>query len=504
VKVKWQEQNRRKKRAGKSVSFPRRPLVGRRLTIPNFIDPGLFQPKMQSVLGVAGRVTKVTDANGKSTQTIYDSAGQVKYTLDAYGGKTATITDARGQAIRTVYADGTETRTAYDASGRAEWTSDRFYSGATISAAGVPSAPADIAALATRTLYDSLGRASGSERYKDVLIKLTIGTSGLFAASGPNAATLQSAGKRLSVNSTAYDTQGRVKEIKDASGLITQTEYYTNGQVKRTRQVASSTATPWTSYAYDQRDNLPPGATHYDAVTDALGRVTRTYKDVIGRAIRTTFHDGSFTETEYGGAFGSIVKTYDQRKTGEAAVDTERHYDVLGRLTHVYLPAVLDADPGSPTYNQSVRPLWQYGFDKNGNQLTQIDPKGRTTSFGYDEQNRRISRTLPGGVSETWTYDAFGRVDVHTDFKGQARKYVYDTDPRYGGRLLEEHRFTGGVNDAPDEKTVYTYDDLGRQKEVKEHKVAALTRTTSYTFDSVKVTETRYANGAASETTVID
>ena len=56
----------------------------------------------------AGRVSAVTDANGRVTQTHYDAAGQVSYIVDAFGGRTATAYDRRGQAIRTVYPDGTE------------------------------------------------------------------------------------------------------------------------------------------------------------------------------------------------------------------------------------------------------------------------------------------------------------------------------------------------------------------------------------------------------------
>ncbi|HLL87982.1 MAG TPA: hypothetical protein VK324_01640, partial [Tepidisphaeraceae bacterium] len=120
------------------------------------------------------------------------------------------------------------------------------------------------------------------------MVRLTAGATGLHAAAGPNAAVMASAGKRLSATATTYDAQGRVWKSTDAGGLASESEYYLNGQVHRTRQVtAAGVATPWTTYDYDLRDGLPAGTTHYDKVTDALGHTTKTYKDVLGRVVKT-------------------------------------------------------------------------------------------------------------------------------------------------------------------------------------------------------------------------
>ena len=321
------------------------------------------------------------------------------------------------------------------------------------------------------------------------MVRLTAGATGLHAAAGPNAAVMASAGKRLSATATTYDAQGRVWKSTDAGGLASESEYYLNGQVHRTRQVtAAGVATPWTTYDYDLRDGLPAGTTHYDKVTDALGHTTKTYKDVLGRVVKTVFHDGSFTETAYSGAFGSVVKSYDQRKATDPAIYTERHYDVPGRLTDVYLPAVTDGDPASATYNTSVRPHWHYTYDKNGNQLTQADPKGNVTTFAYDEQNRRTSRTLPAvsgsTVTDTTEYDAFGRVEYSTDFKGNQATYRYDTL----GRLEAEKWFDPGDNVAtatPDVEYVTAYDNLGRTDTVTEKRAGSTVGVTDTDYDPI-------------------
>ncbi|HEV7297717.1 MAG TPA: fibronectin type III domain-containing protein [Tepidisphaeraceae bacterium] len=484
----------------------------------------------------AGRVWKSTsypnpvlDPDGQTTETHYDALGRAWESVDVYGGRTRTTYDAAGHAVRTLYPDGTETRMAYDAMGRVAWTSERFASSTTYDAvAGTYVNDNAATYVVTRSIYDGLGRVVGTERYRDGKITIEADASvgqGLLRATAPDAAALTAAGKRLSTTSTTYDSQGRAATQTDASGLTTETQYYPNGQVWRTRPVTSP-ASNWTSYAYGKTDGLIAGAVSYDSVTDALGHTTKTFKDRFGRTLRTVFHDGSFTQSFYGiGGLpadpandvnlatpaGLIIPIggrhevqVEQRKTNDPVVATHRVYDASGRLTDVYLPAVDDADPNSLTHGQSVRPHWQYTYDANGNQLTQVDPKGRVTSCKYDEQNRRTSRTLPDNISESWTYDAHGRTRTHVDFERQTTAYAYDDSASAGGRLDAEHRFAKGVaaldanggivvaNAA--ERTWYHYDALGRQDQVKEYAGAALTRTTTYEFDPVTGGTTKIAS----------
>ena len=63
-------------------------------------------------------------------------------------------------------------------------------------------------------------------------------------------------------------------------------------------------------------------------------------------------------------------------------------YDAQGRLVDVWQPAVTEADPASPTHNQSLRPQWAYADDTAGNLASQADPNGDTTAFAYDEKAR--------------------------------------------------------------------------------------------------------------------
>jgi uncharacterized delta-60 repeat protein len=457
----------------------------------------------------SGRVSTVTNANGKTTTTTYNSVGKVAIKTDQYSGVTSYTYDSRGKLIRTQYPDGTETRTVYDDQGRAIWSADRNTTDALNSGA-----------LATHTIYDNLGRVIGTERYKNVVLTLTTDStaSGLFKAVEPAASSLT--GKKLSSTSTSYDHQGRVAETDSASGLRTGTIYYLNGQVQYSGVLKSTVTGQWwtgvpllpssvvpgnyfdsfTSYQYNKTDSLPTGAVSYDAVIDANGNTTKTYKDSLGRVIQTTYQDTSFTQTIYSvsdqaisdfdvtpiiPAGGSEQIKIAQRKSSDPVVATIYVYDAAERLTDVYLPAVTDADPNSATHNLFVRPHWHYTYDANGNELTQVDPKDNTTSFTYDELGNRISRTLPDNESESWTYDSFGRMLTHVDFKGQSSKYIYDNSNSHGGQLIEEDRFTGAIDSTPDEKCIYIYDLLGRQAEVDEYAGTTLTRQTITSYDPI-------------------
>jgi RHS repeat-associated protein len=449
----------------------------------------------------SGRVSTTTDANGKTTTTTYNSIGKVATTTDQYGGETSYTYDVMGNLIRTQYPDGTETRTVYDAMGRAIWTSDRNTTEVLNSGA-----------LATHTIYDSIGRVTGTERYKNVVLTLTSDStaSGLFKSVEPVASSLT--GKKLSSTTTSYNANGQVAETDSSTGLKTGTIYYPNGQVKYSgilSAAAIALGSGWenvgdaslifdsyTFYQYDLIDNLPTGAISYDAVTDANGHTTKTYKDVLGREMKTIYDDGSFTQTLYSvgdqaisgfdltptiPAGGSETIKIAQHKSSDPIVATICVYDAAGRLTDEYLPAVADAlNSGAMT-----RPHWHYTYDANGNELSQTDPKGHTTSFTYDALGNQLTRTLPGNEQETNTYDGFGRLSTHVDFDGNTAIYIYyPAGDVHAGMLKEVDYYAPGKTpgtDSPDQTVAYTYDSLGRKATVND----SANGLTTYTYDPI-------------------
>lgn len=502
----------------------------------------------------AGRVVASTsfpnptlDSDGETTQTHYDTMGRVDWTKDSFGGYTINTYDVRGNLIRTLYPDGTETRTAFDDMGRTVWTMERFASSTSASvnsgtgAITITSNDSTSTAIVSHTTYDAAGRVISTERFKQAAIRLstqTVDTIDFLKSE------LTVAGTQIATTATVFDQQGRVVETTDASGLRSGSVFYPDGRVHYAGPldpdaplISDGDETNWfedadplqyfllpdidpdsnpatdnpmvTTYVYD----VLVGDQLTDTVTDARGNTTTTYKDKLGRVVKTLFADNSFTETIYGGhnaaitdsaydppttgegwptggvpAGGQHVVKIEQRKTGDAIVATHYLYDSSGRLVDVWQPAVDDATTVSSAL---VRPHWHYIYDANGNQKTQVDPNSHTTSFAYDEQNRRTSRMLPpdgdsdtSDDTETWTYDARGRVDVHVDFKGQSTQYVYDDTAAHGGRIDHEDRFAAAVDSDSDENTYYMYDALGRRDTVTDFDGATQTDT-YYQYDPV-------------------
>jgi RHS repeat-associated protein len=219
-------------------------------------------------------------------------------------------------------------------------------------------------------------------------------------------------------------------------------------------------------------------------------RNTVSELDAEGRVVRTTFQDGSFTQTVYApvgqlaqlpgvtlptdassstnrsgtsdptyagvGVLSAMSRTSNplssvegvpaqrthvidiaQRKPGEDPVATHRVYSADGQLLHVWLPAV---DDKSTTSTEQLHPHYTYAYDARGNQVAEVDPYGYKTTFEYDQLDRRTKRILPTGEKELFVYDTRDRVQWQRDFNGVWTFNEYDDSVVGAGRLYREYR----------------------------------------------------------------
>ncbi len=243
------------------------------------------------------------------------------------------------------------------------------------------------------------------------------------------------------------------------------------------------------------------------SVTDASGNTTSFDYDALGRIVKITYpettqNSETYVYVEYDGlgrkAWESkqTTKTYAQLTAEDLK---EYEYDASGRLTAVILPqtAAMESPVHDDTTLTNASPIYEYVYDNFGN-LTEsrdniyelggniIDTYARTTAFTYNELHQQTSRELPDTKTEHKEYDNFGRIVRATDFEKQDTKFEYNAKGQLHYKKL--YAFVDvspqdGQNDiypgSPTETIEYTYDDLGRRKEIIETR-----GTTTFEYDS--------------------
>ena len=244
-----------------------------------------------------------------------------------------------------------------------------------------------------------------------------------------------STGSLLSVSSTAYDAASRVQAVTNALGGVTRYEYDAAG-----RQTAAVDAlTNRTDSVYDADGQMR-------FTTNAVGGVTEYQYDAKGRRIKTIFPDLSFTTNSYN-QIGQLMFVKDQ-----LGLETDYQYDNLGRMTNIIKPAVFDPENG-----HTNSPQWGSQYDLYGNILVMNDPKQRQTKFAYDALGELISRTLPLLQTNLNAYNGLGQLTNAVDYKGQSSRLVYDSL----GRVATNFLYATGAN-TPGQTNVFLYDANGR------------------------------------------
>jgi len=388
-----------------------------------------------------GRVSETRfNAIGKTDESVewqtladYEAQDQSKARVTSYRY------DDRGNQTAVTYPDGTFELTHFDAENRKDWSQDRrgyriFF------------------------VYDAAGRLV-STIYPD--------SDDDLGDAAPSAVT----DGRLVDNpktTTTYDLVGRVTDTYDETGVHNQTVYYANGTAdagrrKQTVQVHAG-GNQTTQYQYD-------GAGNVRFVTDPRGNTVETQYDEQGRPTLVKYpatdeNPATQTETRYD-ALGRRAAVIDQE--GKFA---RYRYDALGRLVQVrqYLNPGLAATDAAfllSATNAGVVATF-YTYDELGNQQTQTDALGRTTTFWTDVTGRRTKRILPAtsdasAAFETLTYDGWGNLRQRKDFNGKSTTFLYDALNRLITKTADSTHpslvYTNAIA-----RIEYDYDENGARK----------------------------------------
>ncbi len=448
---------------------------------------------------LANRRETITDRLGNSTSYVYDANGNILQTTDALGNVTTATYDASDNKLTETNALGKTTVFAYDVLGNLLSQADPLGNTTryTYSALQQPLTVADPLGRVTTNTYDSHGNLTST---RDPLGNTT---TNVYNSRGLVTSTTDALGKTTSFT---YDAAGNLLTQTDALGAVTTSTYDANGNrltqsVTRTLS-GGGTQTLLTSFVYDNLSRLTrttfPDGSSTQTIYNSLGQVSATI-DALNR--QTTFvydNDGRLTQTSYPDTTTDLTQ-YDAEgrriKTTNRGIVTEFVYDKLGRLTQTktadgattvttydaagQVISTRDARGNVTSYvyddagrrTQITNGLSQatlFTYDAAGNQLTARDARGNTTAYTYDAANRRTKVTFPDGRFESTAYDAVGRVVGRTDAAGKTTQYAYDAL----GRLT-------AVTDALNQVTSYTYDEVGNRITQSD----ANLHTTSYGYD---------------------
>jgi RHS repeat-associated protein len=355
----------------------------------------------------AGRITRLTDANGINTDLTYTPRGWLA--SRSVNGQTTTFTYTPYGAVQTVTdADGVTTTYGYDPAHRLTTITDAQGNTVqyTLDAAG--NKTAEQVFDASGTLHKSLSRSFNT------LGQLTKVMDGLnhtvFDASASN----------------SYDANGNLVQSADGLGIQRQSSYDALNRLVQTLDnyngTDSATANTRTQYAYDSLDRLTQ-------LTDPSNLATTYAYDGLGNATGQQSPDTG-TKSRSFDAAGNVLT-----RTNAKGITATHTYDALNRLLTVSYPDSTQAityaydEANSLTGCTASYPIGRltriieqavttvYCYDAHGNviQKQQITAAGTdTTAYRYTHADRLSGITYPSGTQVSYTRDSNGRIQAIT------------------------------------------------------------------------------------------
>lgn len=439
-----------------------------------------FGGQVEAALDLAGlRVVEYTYESGNlsSVTLAGEAAPRWKFKYDASHQLTE-MTDGRGGV----------TKTEYDASHRVKTQTDPM----------------------SRVLKFEYGEMAGK---KTTTITEPNGSTTFekFNAAGEPLEVIKAKGTGLERNTT-YEYNGAYEPIKVTDALGHSVTYEYNAAGDRTLEKdAEGNETKWTYNAtHDVETETTPKGEKTTFVRDARGNVEAVERPAPGE----TTQKSSF---EYA-ANGDL-----ESATDPLGRETNFEYDAYGNVKAETNPA---GDKTTWTYN------------KDGEQLTEVSPRGNEegakatefeTTIERDAQGRPIKVTDPLGHETKFAYDKNGNLETLTDALGHAAKYTHNANDEqtkvekangdtaevaYDSLGMVKSRTNGNgyttkyerdalgqlteTIDPLERKTKREYDAAGNLKKSED----ALGRTISYTYDKAdRPTKVDYSDASTTDVT---
>ncbi|WP_251066910.1 LamG-like jellyroll fold domain-containing protein [Streptomyces sp. ISL-36] len=286
----------------------------------------------------------------------------------------------------------------------------------------------------------------------------------------------------LVLASKAYDPAGRLASSTDAMGATTTFTYYDDGLQ------ASATAKQVTQSNGSKKDILL-GTTVYDGAGNAVsqtesgGRTSVSTLDATGRTTRTVFDPNGLNRvTTF--AYDADDRITEQTQSVDASgkkVTSTTEYDAVGN------PKKTTVTDGTATRVSSAT------FDQRGLPLTQVTPRGNTSTNRYDELGRLVETTAPqvqaeenGQAATAITpktlvgYNTFGEATEQRDPRGLVTRTETDKLGRPVTVTLPDYTPPGATTPIT-AVTRTTYDQLGNVASTTD----PLGRAHSYGYDQL-------------------
>jgi RHS repeat-associated protein len=131
-----------------------------------------------------------------------------------------------------------------------------------------------------------------------------------------------------------------------------------------------------------------------------------------------------------------------------------------------------------------------YRYDETANKVTQVDARGRETTWTVDAKDRVAGRLLPDGSRETSAYDHTDNLLAKTTFAGEQFTFTYDVNDRVASQLVPAG---AGSNQAVAPAAIqFRYTPTGQLSSRQEQGATTLAGEQTFKYDAMdRVLESR-------------